>query len=70
MHRTPPNQSSNLGVLIAGLARVGIAGAQGIARRSPAAPSGKGGKSSKGGGCTPCAAMARKQAAIAARKGV
>lgn len=52
-------------------AKAAMAGADGYARRNPGAPGKPGAKpEKKGGGCTPCAAMARKQAAIARRQAV
>lgn len=66
-----PNQPTNqppprktLGALLVSAARIGMAGAEGAARRG--VPAGGGGRAT--GGCTPCAAMARKNAAVAARK--
>lgn len=61
----PQKPRKTFGALLAAAARVGMAGAEGVARRN--APAGGGGERDTGG-CTPCAAMARKNAAIASRK--
>lgn len=64
-----PNQSKGKGfaALLIGVGRIGTAAAQSAARR-------QGGGVQRGAdgesGCTPCAAMARKEAAIARTKGV
>ncbi len=63
-----PAPRKTLGMLLVSAARIGMAGAEGAARRS--APAGGGGGEERDSGCTPCAAMARKNAAIASRKAI
>lgn len=64
MQATTPRKSSSFGALLMGAAKIGNALGESIARKQ-----GSGGPRQPGEPtCTPCAAQARKEAAVARRK--